>query len=1299
MLRAVLGMLLLAAIWIGTSVIGHARVKPYYVVQGIGTGSIKPRVLFVLDTSGSMAFRAQSTEDQCLWNECEGTGTTTQSRISTARKAIKQVVATLADNASFALMTFEQNRPPASSTVPAKCKNGNRFYWTTSYAYFYWDTIKQFTGYNGTWRLCDDTNRPYPYLRWDNLGVGPVITANNKTGAVPASPLISTASASRQSTSNATRKVQWFPRFMGVRANLNVLTDPDGSILAGTVGDWAKTAAERTLNVKGQDFYYWPYVDGFPGYSQYLGSPAESGTSNMPLGVMESGGAQAGLYAPFYLDLPLTVPAADRGPASLTDASTAVLNAVSPIIEGGVDAEAGTPWASVIGASTVTPPQSNAIYSHSTVTSYLKYVTTVTTSDACAPTIAVLVTDGQPSSGEGGAKLHQRLASLRKDLGVKTYVVGFFLNEPELHNMACAAAGACNGSCETPCKDTSVNKWDTCASTTDPANGCAYLASNGDQLAKVLGTIVSSALAVEVGSGPGERMQEYGVGASGEPGKGSIVQTNVHAHTEWPAWHGHVVRELCTDKDPANPSKTAPWCVNHAFAAAEIEETFGPCPQSRVWDAGQCLSLTKWTARRIYSHKSDHTVFRISDDKGLATPEFKAQLVELGLVKASDINTQADAIAAFMLGRDFANGWKLPGLANSAPVVVRRIPKYQAGYSPSVSIRDPHCAGRQLSEVDAAGIPDSLEHFAQDAWDDSERLASPSSHRPYQEAVMIGDDLGILHAFQLDSGNELFGFVPRFTLAAAVAQWKNGAAAMGQPLEIANHIYGVAATINQGWAYDSAAQKWRHLGIFGLGSGGTELIALDLSHMSPSSPDGPVEVLWTTEDAALKSSYDKWAGETWARPAIAYDVPNNQLALEPTARLVIGSGYPKSGADSEAGRTMIYADAVTGAILDHAVLPTAPKSYESSFGALVDPALGSHCISRYWGEMEEAYIADPSGRLFRWDLGNKHAADSGATWGTSAIPAQSFLSCEGSGATCTVGAGGRGDPFIFPAAVTAGGRIDPPGGARTGELPRGIDQFLVALASGSPADDTLTTTVSSFHSSLYLIADDHSKNAHGGFDIPNGAPKSDPSALTTQKHFARIAVTDLTRTRVFTPFTGGTTYTETAKFGRATRPIRAPRIEVKGVVDQKSVGAVDGPKVIDGVEVYTVTYTLYEPPPGKCDARFFDKKAGEWHADEGATYEVKLRVTAIAGAGFDFTTGANGGAAKFAKGYAPGLTLESVQQVTTSTCADGNCGPKIDTPKMTPCDANIGSSGGAIEQKGFALPMGTHVLDGFTPIE
>jgi hypothetical protein len=52
-----------------------------------------------------------------------------------------------------------------------------------------------------------------------------------------------------------------------------------------------------------------------------------------------------------------------------------------------------------------------------------------------------------------------------------------------------------------------------------------------------------------------------------------------------------------------------------------------------------------------------------------------------------------------------------------------------------------------------------------------------------------------------------------------------------------------------------------------------------------------------------------------------------------------------------------------------------------------DIAVGSHCLSRYWGEMQEAYWADPAGRLYRWDLGTEtsnvtafpHTADGGGS--------------------------------------------------------------------------------------------------------------------------------------------------------------------------------------------------------------------------------------------------------------------------------------------------------------------------------
>ena len=128
-------------------------------------------------------------------------------------------------------------------------------------------------------RLCQGADiRPYPYLRWDELGVGSVILGNGETGTPPDSPLVSTAQSDRMDPTNEQRRVQWFPKFMGVRVHLDDSTDLDHSITYATVGDWGATDIEKDAEVRGHDFYYWPYVDGFPGYANWHVTPDETGT-------------------------------------------------------------------------------------------------------------------------------------------------------------------------------------------------------------------------------------------------------------------------------------------------------------------------------------------------------------------------------------------------------------------------------------------------------------------------------------------------------------------------------------------------------------------------------------------------------------------------------------------------------------------------------------------------------------------------------------------------------------------------------------------------------------------------------------------------------------------------------------------------------------------------------------------------------------------------------------------------------------------------------------------------------------
>ena len=52
-------MVLSVLVMVGGAQDTQARLDPYYVLRGLGSGNVRPQLLFVVDTSGSMSWRAQ----------------------------------------------------------------------------------------------------------------------------------------------------------------------------------------------------------------------------------------------------------------------------------------------------------------------------------------------------------------------------------------------------------------------------------------------------------------------------------------------------------------------------------------------------------------------------------------------------------------------------------------------------------------------------------------------------------------------------------------------------------------------------------------------------------------------------------------------------------------------------------------------------------------------------------------------------------------------------------------------------------------------------------------------------------------------------------------------------------------------------------------------------------------------------------------------------------------------------------------------------------------------------------------
>ena len=1340
----------------------EARLDPFYIVRGQSYGELAPRILFVVDTSGSMSFEQPWPDTRCTWEECESQGPG-RSRIHVAREVIQSLVAEGEGTASFSLMTFGMAAPPQNaSQVPEECYSWDwdeweRFTWIpyTNQPYNGWTPLTNAFGGEGTWVLCGD-NRPFPYLRHDDLGGFSL--PNNSSETLADAPLYTTKStySAFKSGANYDRKVQWFPRYMGRRVNLDCSDDQQHAIAKGTYGDWGNNNGAKNNNVCGRDFYYWPYVDGYPGYSHYSGYSANSmwhiecddqndcwSTNSRVhrLGVNRRNYSRgATLYAPFYSKAVLESNAVDddeKGPLDDEDAALMIEGLTAETYAGGLDVSGGTPWATAIGnvdsyvsangqgnfSAKGAMNWSNAAFSHRSVASYLSFLTMVSDDDVCRPTSAILLTDGQPSpwSSEGGSKLYQRVRKLRSKLGVKTYLVGFSegsWNDPtswsRMHHFACAAAGSNNN--WAPCNGTSNFDWDTCRDPEDPGDGCAWLAGSSAELSEALSAIIAGIVETDVPGGAPTVANDFSAPSGGiddDDGQ-AAVQTSLEAYTRAPAWLGHVVRSACSDEDPENPGQLAEYCQNAIDLPldSEEQESFGPCPLGRVWDAGECLQQTPWAARRLYTHGFDNELIRIAES-GTPTPEFVGLVTQLNSqgkidppLTPGNESAEIKAMVELVHGATGPDEWKLPGLANSAPILIRRVPRYNANFLPSVGIRDPHCAGRR--NVVGDNIPSTLQAFASSAWDLSTE-GGFAEHYEYAEAVLVGDDFGLLHAFHYDSGNELFGFLPLALVNnARVLSVNAQGLGFGQPEDLSQRVYGIASTVNAGWAYDEETTSWRHLAVFGLGPGGSEILALDVSHMARLAADDPVDVLWTSSTSELAGDYADTLGETWSRPALTYAVPGDEMSLEPKAYLVFGSGYREGVGDPRRGRVVYMVDALTGSTTTNRALvsvPPAGSTYDAldDVAAISDIAVGSHCLSRYWGEMQEAYWADPAGRLYRWDLGADfadvdsfpHLADSGGTWPEDgdgfalATPAFRFPACQGTAEfNCSVGSfsspSTKGDVFTYSPAVVAARRIDDiddPGDV----LPAGDrDQFLIALASGSPNDDAVDggDEENDFHSSIYLLVDDHREEPEEGFTIPDSAPPTPPGA---ESGFMRLPLSQIERTREV-QFPDGSTESQTRVFSKRARPIRPPMIRVTGVAE--------GDQQLPA-EVFYVTYTIYEPGGETCDSRWYDEAAGEWVFDAGATYEISFRLSVADGDPFDFLEGfALPADPSDGFGTAGSLVGPIVQQV--GSCPDGNCGAVLQAPKSSPCDPNDEAPGvaGAI-----SVQTGWSELEGFSPLE
>lgn len=219
-----------------------------------------------------------------------------------------------------------------------------------------------------------------------------------------------------------------------------------------------------------------------------------------------------------------------------------------------------------------------------------------------------------------------------------------------------------------------------------------------------------------------------------------------------------------------------------------------------------------------------------------------------------------------------------------------------------------------------------------------EFVQAQQSARPM---VYVGANDGMLHAFDADSGDEVFAFVPS-------AVFSNLHKLTARGYGSANHQFYVDGSPVIADAYID--NKWRTVLIGTLGAGGKGIFALDITDVGKQG--GSPKLLWEFGEEKLASNAAK-LGYSFAQPTVAR-LHNGKWAV------VTGNGYSAVGSTNGKAALLII-DLATGNLT---------KSLEVSGDEGIANGLSTPRLQDVNGDgiADFAYAGDLQGNIWRFDL-------------------------------------------------------------------------------------------------------------------------------------------------------------------------------------------------------------------------------------------------------------------------------------------------------------------------------------------
>jgi type IV pilus assembly protein PilY1 len=232
----------------------------------------------------------------------------------------------------------------------------------------------------------------------------------------------------------------------------------------------------------------------------------------------------------------------------------------------------------------------------------------------------------------------------------------------------------------------------------------------------------------------------------------------------------------------------------------------------------------------------------------------------------------------------------------------------------------------------------------------SDFLADQASR---EGTVYVGANDGMLHAFDAETGDERWAYIPSFVVPNLYKLADSNYAD--------NHRFFVDGPITVGDVYDAADDKWRTVLVGGLGRGGQGFYALDVT-----DPDDP-EALWefgVAQDADMGYSYG--------------NAVLTKRASDGKWVVLVASGYNNSAGDKK-GRLYVL-DAISGAKLNEIVPSGSPTDEDQSGIAKINNWVLNTLVDN---TTQYVYGGDLGGSLWRFDISNNSSQRLGRTSSTA----------------------------------------------------------------------------------------------------------------------------------------------------------------------------------------------------------------------------------------------------------------------------------------------------------------------------